>query len=129
MPRKANLTAFEMIALEVARGASVQEAGRRRKVSPSQVKRISAMSGFREAVARCRKSIVDRAVGQAAMGAVEGVRVLRKLLKSGDENVKLRAAVELAKTLVGLQDHIDWGARLEALEGRSGPRPTQQDPW
>jgi hypothetical protein len=75
---------------------------------------------FRARVRRARSGMLDRAVGVLSEGAAEAAEVLRDLIRSDDERVKLAAARELISSYLRSLEFSEFESRIAALEAAAG---------
>jgi hypothetical protein len=96
--------ADERLAFELASGRTVQDAAAAARVAQRTAFRRLADPMFKARVAELRGIMVDRAVGEMADGMASAVKVLRRLMRQGEEMVQLRAAtkfLEIAHRFLG----------------------------
>jgi transposase len=100
----------------LAAGLSPAHAAKRAGVSRATVYRRLADPAFRQRVEEARAELWKRAAAVLSKSAVEGAVVLRRLLRSADEKVKLQAAKIVLEQGVRVRDHVELAQRLAALE-------------
>lgn len=109
---------YEALAAAVATGESVKSAAARLKLGLSNAHREARTEAFRAKVREFRDESIRRAADRLAALSLGSVGALQSLLKSQDENIKLRAAAEILRSLVAVSNHAELVERLAALERR-----------
>jgi hypothetical protein len=110
--------ADESLAAELARGATVAEAAKTARISEATAYRRLEQPEFNARVSELRSAMVKTAAGRLADGMTEAADVLRKLLTSASEGIKLRASVALLEQCVKLTELADLQQRVAELERR-----------
>jgi hypothetical protein len=105
-------------AAAIAAGCTIAEAAAAAGFSERTGHRRIASNDIRGRVARVRAQILERASGLLSEGMAESANVLRALLKSESEGVRLKAAVEVFKLGLATRDQTDLAARMEEIERR-----------
>lgn len=100
----------------LASGSTTAAASERSGVSARTIHRKLAEPAFRARVSSFRAEALSRAAGRLADGTVESVDVLRVLLKSESENVRLAAARTILDASHRSQLGLEHEHRLLALE-------------
>lgn len=100
----------------VAAGDSVLKAAESVGCGKSTSYRIAKTEEFQAEVNRLRTELLRDAVGKLAGAASLAVESMVGLLKSEDENTRLKAANAVLERFGKLSDAIDLRARVEALE-------------
>jgi hypothetical protein len=77
---------------------------------------------FREEFERQRKDIIEQGLHELKMSVSEAAMVLRELLKSESEGVRLKSAVEILNHAGRFMEIEDVQRRLTALEQKRGKR-------
>jgi ACT domain-containing protein len=90
---------------------SIAEGVKKAKVSRTQFYEWLRDSAFKEEFERQRQELIDLALHELRVSAGEAVEVLRALLKSEQDGVKLRTATAIL-------DHIGKFIELENIEKR-----------
>jgi HEAT repeat protein len=115
----------DALALALAAGDTVIEAGGKAAVSERTVYRRLADPTFRRQVQAFRGEMMGRAPGRMANGMSEAADVLRSLLAAQSEAVRLGAARSLLEIGWKLRESVELESRLPALENRAtGPGGT-----
>ncbi len=99
----------------LAAGSTVGKAAKRARCSVRTVARRQADPTFQAAVKLASQEIVNRATARLAAKSTAAADVLGRLLKSGNENIRLSAARWFLKLLL-LKDHDEMERRITALE-------------
>ncbi len=102
--------------LALAGGASATEAARKAGVSERTAFRRMQDPEFQRSIAQARDKMVENALGQLAEASVTAVRTLRALCAARSETVRLKAARSLLELTMRMREHVDFGARIAALE-------------
>src|SRR5262245_54847023 len=109
-------TAATVAAVALASGSTVKVAARKAGISVRCLANWRRKPAFERLVNRYRDQLVDEAVGQVSKDLSAATAVLRKLLKSRQEQVQLRAAAELLALGIALRKHADTDRRLAEVE-------------
>lgn len=105
-------------ALKLAAGGSVEEAATAAAVSARTVANWLTEQPFQARVDELRGGMVARAAGKLADAMAEAADVLRALLKSDAEGIRLRAADRLTELGLKVAEVADLQKRLDQLEAR-----------
>jgi HEAT repeat protein len=108
--------ADSVILAALAIGKTVQESADAAGVSARTVSRRMADPDFCQRVAELRAETVARAASKMSDGMTEAADVLRKLLKSKKESIRLGSCRAMLEFGVRLRETIELQRRLEALE-------------
>jgi hypothetical protein len=108
--------ADENLALALAAGLTLRESAQAVGISERTASRRWADPGFRRQVSALRGEMVARSLGTMADGMAEAAQVLRGLLGSANESVRLAAARSLLVLGVKLRESVEVEQRLQALE-------------
>lgn len=108
---------FELLAVQVAGGATVKAASESCGCSERQAYRLSSTPEFRSRVAEIRSEMTSSAVGILTEACTKAAQTLADML-SGDQEPKDRlAAARLILANMGpLAEHSELRARLDKLE-------------
>jgi hypothetical protein len=107
---------FELLAVEVACGASVAEAARRCECSDRQARRIVAEEAFKARVHELRAEIVRNTVGRLTAASERAAKRLDELLDSDRPVVAIQAAKAIQSALKPTSELGELRERLDALE-------------
>lgn len=129
MPSKRPEGKVDRLALAVARGSSLAAAARHLDVPESTARRWAAEPTFKPTVDGFRRQMISRAVGHLTRAANSAVMVLVKLLKSDDEDVRLKAARAVLSDLINVQSHTELADRIGALEAELSEMNEEEKPW
>jgi hypothetical protein len=110
--------ADESLAAELAAGKTVREAATAAGVSERTAHRRTADPAFKARVTDLRTQMVTRASGRLADGMTAAADVLRKLLTSKTESIRLRAAERLIELGLKVTELAELQQRVEELERR-----------
>lgn len=116
----------ELLALNLALGATVAEAAALAKVSERTARRRLALPEFRRRVSEVRGEALERATSLCMGGMSEGVQAMRALLGADSEQVRLGAARSLVQLGLALRQAAEIEARLLALEAAAGNTDTPE---
>jgi hypothetical protein len=111
-------SADSILAAAIAGGRTHQEAALLAAVSTRTVTRRAATPEFRAEVARLRTEMLSRATGALTDGMTAAAGVLRDLLASSAEGIRLRAADKLLENARRMNEINDLAERIAALEAR-----------
>jgi len=110
--------ADETLAAAIAAGRTVRDAAATAGVSERTAYRRLADEAFIARTAQLRGEMIDRAAGRLADAMGEASDVLRALLTSGEDRVKLRAASEVLTQGLRVAELVELQRRVEELERR-----------
>lgn len=113
--------AQEAAAVALAAGSTIEDAARkcgRAAVTVKMWRRENPR--FNERVVELRAEMTARTVGLLCEGMTYAAMVLRTLLTSGTESIKLRAAEALLNHGLRVREASEFEARLAALEAKKG---------
>ena len=103
----------------LAAGSSYDEAAKVAGVSVRTVARKMASAEFRGEVARVRTAMIDAAAGKLTAAMANAVDTLTALLApETPSSVRRSAAEAILSHPTRLQEHLDFEARLAAVEAR-----------
>jgi transposase len=122
MPAGSRRQAEDQLVLHLAGGLTKEQAAQLAGISRATAFRWLADPAFRRRVAEARAEMVERAAGSLSAGAVEASVVLRQLLQSKNEKVRLAAAKVVLETGTKIRQAAELEARVLALEARSRSR-------
>jgi hypothetical protein len=108
--------ADEVLALEIARGATIKAAAEKAGVSERTANRRQATPEFRKLVRALRSKMIDRATGMLGAFLPAAVAGMVKLTESPNEGIRLGALRSLIDYARGFHEAGDIEARLAALE-------------
>ncbi|HEY7157970.1 MAG TPA: hypothetical protein VH575_28700 [Gemmataceae bacterium] len=120
MPGGSKKAADAALVAHLAAGVSPAAAAKLAGVSEATAYRRLADPDFRQRVEKARSDFWDRALGIMSNGAAESAIVLRKLLRSDDERIKLQAAKTLLEQGIKVRDLVDTVRRVEKQDGERG---------
>ena len=104
------------LVIELAGGATVEDAARSAGISEATVYRRLKQPDFRRQVDEARSSIVTRATSKLSSAAIVAVDTLRELLSSDHDFARLGAARAIIELGIRLREQEDLAVRLAALE-------------
>jgi hypothetical protein len=107
--------ADESLALHLASGMTVEAAAQAAGVSRRTATRRLTEEGFRKRVDELRGELLDRSLRIVVGGMANAGEVLRSLLASESEAIKLRAAKELIDAGVKLRAAVEQQRQIEEL--------------
>lgn len=116
----------DALALAIASGQTLRAAAAAVGVSERTAKRRWADPVFKQRVTELRTEAVSRASGKMGDTMAEAADVLRKLLKSRKEGVRLGACRAILEFGVRLHDETERDARLQALEEDAAKRAAEE---
>jgi hypothetical protein len=122
---RSRANADDVLALNLARGATVAEAAAAAGVSVRTVHRRLSDPGFVKEVSRLRGRMVTEAAGRLADALSEAGTVLRLLVRSDNERTALAACQALLDNALRVRQADELEQRLQALEEAEAAR---QDP-
>jgi hypothetical protein len=102
----------------LAAGRTHEEAARLASVSERTVSRRAADPSFRAEVTRLRTEMISQATGRLAEGMGWAALVLRTLLTSSAEGIRLRAAAKILDSGLRVVELHELAERVAALEQR-----------
>ena len=108
----------ERVALLIAAGRSIKAAAAEAGCGERTAHQWLDDAEYRLLVSKFRRRMIDRTIGSLARSTNNAVFILRKLLGSENENVRLRAAASLLDHAVRMRDHGELEERITALEAR-----------
>lgn len=108
----------DALAVALASGQTLRDAATAVGVSERTASRRWADLNFRRRVAELRANMVNRALGKLADGMAEAGEVLRTLLHSGSDSIKLGACRAMLELGIKLRDSVELEQRLSELELR-----------
>jgi hypothetical protein len=114
-PRSA---ADPLLAAAVAAGKTNEEAAALAGVSKRTVTRRLTDAAFRAEVTRLRGEMISQATGRLAEGMTWAALVLRTLLTSNAEGIRLRAAAKILDSGLRVVELHELAERVAALEQR-----------
>lgn len=109
----------EVLLLHLAAGKSVRTAARLANVSERTAFRRLEDVAFKARIQEIRASMMGRASGKLASGAVSAAAALIRLLRSQNEAIVCQSARALLDLNNKLRDSIIFDERLRALESRA----------
>ena len=118
MAHRGRKSADDALVATLAGGVTVQAAAQRCGVSERTIFRRLQDSGFKQRIANARAGMLERALGQLSTGAAEAAVVLRKLLRSKADSIRLQAARTILELGNRLRENVEQEHRLRALEER-----------
>jgi hypothetical protein len=101
---------------QLAGGTTITKSASLAGVSRRTVTRRLADPDFRRRVNEARRQIVDHAVGRMATSMKSAAVVLRKLLKSDADSIRLGASRAIMELGQRLRDSVEFEERLTTLE-------------
>lgn len=110
------LTRDDAMILALASGLSWRAAAKQAGTSHSTIARRMATPEFRQKVIERRSALMDQAAGLLTGAMSRAVKTLRKLLASGDDQVKLGAARAILASAINVKSLVEFEQRLAALE-------------
>ncbi len=110
------------LVLALAAGSTHAQAARKCGVSRATITRRLADPAFRQRVEKARGELWERSASVLAKTASEAAIVLRRLLQSDDEKVRLRAATAALEAGPRLRDQVELAATVRQLEEVVGKR-------
>ena len=109
---------FELLAVEVASGATIKAAANVVHCSINTAYHISSDPDFYQRVASIRSEITSNTVGILTQGATRAAQTLLELLgKENEPPVRLNAAKAILGQLAPLTELGELRARIDRLEG------------
>jgi hypothetical protein len=108
--------ADETLAAELAVGRTVTEAAKAAGISEATAYRRLREKSFNDRVSELRSVMVKTAAGRLADGMTTAADVLRKLLTSKTEGIRLRAACAMLDQAVKVTELFDLQERVAELE-------------
>jgi hypothetical protein len=108
----------ELAAAALAVGKTVKAAAKASGYSERSIYRNLRKTKFRQRVEAIRETLVAEAVGLTTKNMAAAAEVLRKLLRSKSEAIRLRSAKALIELGVELREHGELARRLAELEER-----------
>jgi hypothetical protein len=119
MPGPHNPNLVHSLALAVAAGKRIARWAKDHDVAPRTAYTWTKRPGFQKAVARLRRRVLDRAVGQLSRAAAANAAQINTLAANAQsEAVRLAAARAALADLAAIQKHLDLESRLALLEER-----------
>lgn len=94
---------------------NIRDAARRCRIPERTIYRWLSDPTFRAKYRQCSRRLLENAAGTLRAAAGEAVETLRALLKTGNDSVRVRAAVALLGLAVKV-DTDELAVRLDALE-------------
>jgi len=116
----------EALALALAGGQTLRDAAAAVGISERTATRRWTDHAFRRRVTELRAEMTGRALGKLADGMAEAGDVLRALLKSDRDSVKLGACRALLELGVKLREVVELEERIAALETRIDGKDDRQ---
>lgn len=115
-----------LLALDVARGASVRRSAERHKIPLRTARRWSALAAFKAEVRRIGDDLIRRSVTRKAALLARADRRLAALLKDPDPMIGIRAVKIANETLIAMRGHDELAERLAEIRELLGDaRPPQ----
>jgi transposase-like protein len=108
----------DTVAVALASGATTAAAAKKGGVCERTVRSWMSQPRFRARVDRLRGEAVSSAVALLSKDMVSAAQVLKKLMRSQREDVRLRAARAVLELGVRLRDEEELRRRVEELERR-----------
>jgi hypothetical protein len=105
-----------IIALALAGGGTVEDAAKAANVCTRTVNRRMKDADFKAEVSRLRGEMISRATGRLAEGMGWAALVLRTLLTSSAEGIRLRAAAKILDSGLRVVELHELAERVAALE-------------
>ena len=115
----------DLVAAALAAGRTVEDAAKAGNVVPRTVYTWNTDTTFRARVVELRQEMLTSATGRVADGMSEAADVLRKLLTSDSEGIRLRAAERLLCLGLELNEKLEMRKRLEEIERQLAVRVTR----
>ena len=109
---------YELLALDIAAGSSVNDAATTAGCSLTHAYHISADPSFRVRVGEIRSEAVSASVGKLSNAACRAVDVLVEILSSPKDKDRLPAAKALLSALGPISELGELRKRLDALESK-----------
>lgn len=108
----------EAAALALAQGQTFEAAAKECGAGLRTVKEWSASQpAFRQRITSLRQEMTDRALGVLTVGMVTATATLLEIARKGkSEHARVSAARAVLELSMGLRMHIDFEARLRAME-------------
>jgi hypothetical protein len=126
MARKSRHKCDEMLALALARGATVKAAAAASGHSMRTAHRRLDDDEFRRRVRAIKDQMLNRTVGYLSAAGVEAARELRRLAKqSKQDSVKLRACEAIINLGGKLRELSELAERIDALEKANERAPAK----
>lgn len=117
----------DILALNLAAGASIAEAATKAGMGERTAYRRLADTAFRQRIQEMRGEMIGRALGCMADSMSEAADVLRNLLRAEAESVRLGAARSLLDLGVKLREAVELESRLVKLERRVEERKPDEN--
>jgi hypothetical protein len=112
----------EAAALSLARGQSITEAATAAQTTERTIYRWARETEFQRRVGALREGLIHEAGGALAGNSTEAVKVLKELLTSQSENVRMKAADRLLAHTIRVCELTELARRIEELEQLLGNR-------
>jgi hypothetical protein len=119
MAGKKSAATREAVALALAQGETIAEAGAGAGVAERTVHLWLKDPGFRARIDELRAAVLERTMAMLVSGTTRAAARLRRLVRSRDEKVALRASVALLEQAARLRELTTIEQRVRALEARS----------
>jgi hypothetical protein len=112
----------EALALDLAAGWPAKEAAARNGVSERTAGLWRKEPAFAARVEELRAQLLEQAMAVLVSGTTGAAAVLRKLLESADERVRLRAAQQVLEQATRLREAVTLEERVRLLEQDAAAR-------
>ena len=106
----------EAAALSLACGQTIKEAAAAAATTERSVYRWASEPEFQQRVEALRDGLVNQAAGALVGNVTEAVNVLKALLTSASEDIRMKAADKLLAHTVRVRELTELARRLEELE-------------
>ncbi len=114
-----NLTRRQLSAIPIILSAStITEGLERARVSRAAFYKWITEPAFKAELERRRREVVDSALHELKISAYEAVRVLRELLYSENERIRLKTAISFLDHISKFIEFEEMESRLQILEAR-----------
>jgi hypothetical protein len=119
----------EAVALRLAAGQTAKAAAAAAEVGLRTVRRWLEEPEFVARVEELRGEMLERAMARLTRTTTRAAGVLRALLESADEKVRLRAAQQVLEQATRLREAVTLEQRLRALEEAEATRKAEGGQW
>lgn len=116
MAHRGRQNADDALALALARGATLRDGATEAGIGERTATRRWADPAFRQRVTELQHEMVTRSVRRLSDGMTEAVDVLRKLLSSNRDTIRLAAARTILDFGMKGWDSLEIDARVQELE-------------
>jgi DNA-binding NarL/FixJ family response regulator len=114
---------WQILAVALATGATVKAAARKAGVSERTVYRRLSRPRFRAVVRQLREQMTSEAIGTLTREMNTAAIMLKKLLKAGKDETRLRAARAIIELAIRAREHADLEQRVAELEEAVRAKP------